>query len=99
MAPKIAFLAAALASCAVHAEPICWNDGSWDVSGAPKGVLLSDNEGWWGRCVFTGVTYSYEAGPTSPKDVLGGDKTLFGRLRNPRLWRFLISSDRACFAR
>ena len=76
---SICLFAAALAACAVHAEPICWNDGSWDVSGAPKGVLLSDNEGWWGRCVFTGVTYSYEAGPTSPKDVLGGDKTLFGR--------------------
>ena len=64
---------------AVCAEPICWNDGKWDGSGAPKGVLLSDNEGWWGRCVFTGVTYSYEVEPTSPKDVLGSEKALFGR--------------------
>ena len=79
MAPKITFLAVTLAACAAFAEPICWSDGTWDDSGAPKGVLLSDNEGWWGRCVFTGVTYSYETEPTSPKDVLGGEKTLFGR--------------------
>ena len=79
MAPKITFPVAVLAACASFAEPICWSDGTWDDSGAPKGVLLSDNEGWWGCCVFTGVTYSYETEPTSPKDVLGGEKTLFGR--------------------
>ena len=73
------FAAMMLTVGSVKAEPICWNDGVWDDSGAPKGVLLSDNEGWWGRCVFTGVTYSYETEPRSPQDILGGEKTLFGR--------------------
>ena len=80
MFSRFSLLAAvALSVGEVCAEPICWNDGTWDDSGAPNGVLLSDNEGWWGRCVFTGVTYSYEVEPASPKDVLGGEKALFGR--------------------
>lgn len=69
----------ALAVGAACADSICWYDGAWDDSGMPEGVLLTDNDGWWGRCVFTGVTYSYDSEPASPKDVLGGEKTLFGR--------------------
>lgn len=69
----------ALAVGVLYADSICWNDGTWDDSGAPKGMLLTDNEGWWGKCIFTGVTYSYDSEPTSPKDVLAGEKTLFGR--------------------
>lgn len=55
------------------AEPIRWSDGTWDEAGAPKGALLTDNPGWWGRSVFTGVTYVYEDGakPTSPGDKSG----------------------------
>ena len=76
---RILQVVAALSVFVAHGESICWNGGEWDESGAPDGVLLSDNAGWWGRCVFTGVTYSYEEEPSSPRDVLGGDKSLFGR--------------------
>ena len=76
---RISLIAAVLAASIAHGEPICWNGGEWDDSGAPDGALLSDNAGWWGRCVFTGVTYSYETEPSSPRDALGGNKKLFGR--------------------
>ena len=79
MAPKITFLAVTLAACAAFAEPICWSDGTWDDSGAPEGVLLSDNEGWWGRSVYTGVTYEYAEAPDAPRDQLRGNGALFGR--------------------
>ena len=67
-------------SAALSAEPIHWTGGDWDVSGAPKGALLTDNGGWWGRSVYTGVTYSYEGEPESPRDVIPGDRDgSFGR--------------------
>ena len=88
-------LAAAL--CAAANEPIHWASGDWDESGAPKGALLTDNPGWWGRSVFTGVTYSYDEGgtPTSPADksgrclidakMLGDWKTTVGKGGNRRI--------------
>jgi len=77
----LCLIAAAALRTAVWAESVCWFDGDWDAGGAPKGALLSDNPGWWGRSVFTGVTYSYDEGhePTNPRDVLKGDKATFGR--------------------
>ena len=74
---------AALAAIAASAtEPIKWTGGDWDDAGAPKGALLSDNPGWWGRSVFTGVTYAYAEGhePTAPRDIRkdGGEES-FGR--------------------
>ena len=56
------------ALCATAAEPIHWTVGGWNETGAPKGVLLTDNPGWWGERVWTGVTYEYEEGhkPVSP---------------------------------
>lgn len=77
---KLHALIVATALCAVaFAEPVCWEDGTWDEEGAPKGALLSDNPGWWGRRVFTGVTYAYEKEPTGPRDVLKSNKNAFGR--------------------
>ena len=76
---------AALVACAAGAagsEPIHWSvNGVWDDTGKPKGALLSDNDGWWGRSVYTGVTYDYEeAGrPNNPGDVFKGDREKFGR--------------------
>ena len=61
------------------AEAICWRGGAWDETGAPKGKLLSDNEGWWGRSIYTGVTYSYATAPDNPRDIFKGDAALFGR--------------------
>ncbi len=71
------------ALCAAANEPIRWSSGDWDEAGAPKGALLTDNPGWWGRSVFTGVTYSYEEGgkPTNPVDKSGRrliDANMFG---------------------
>ena len=60
-------------------EPIHWSGGGWDMTGAPKGNLLTDNEGWWGRSVFTGVTYAYETEPDNPHDIFKGDAAVFGR--------------------
>ena len=75
-------IAAFAATAAKAAEPIKWGGGEWDDAGAPKGALLSDNPGWWGRSVFTGVTYSYAEGhePTAPRDIRkdGGEES-FGR--------------------
>ena len=70
-------------SVAIAAEPIYWSGGGWDEADAPKGALLTDNPGWWGRSVFTGVTYSYEEGvkPTNPGDNTGRrliDAKMFG---------------------
>lgn len=63
---------------AVAAEPILWYDGAWDEAGAPAGKLLTDNPGWWGARVYTGVTYAYEEPPTEPGDWKKGDRTQFG---------------------
>ena len=64
---------------AFGAEPVLWNDGTWDAAGAPKGKLLSDNPRWWGGRVFTGVTYSYAYEPNRPADVLKNDSSKPGR--------------------
>ena len=68
-----------LAAVAATAEPIRWTGGEWDTTGAPKGKLLTDNEGWWGRSVYTGVTYEYAESPDAPRDQLRGNGALFGR--------------------
>ena len=62
-------------------EPIRWFDGTWDDTGAPKGALLTDNTGWWGERVWTGVTYEYEEGhkPGNPRDIVGDNAKVFGR--------------------
>lgn len=68
-----------LSLCGAWGEPICWNDGEWDEAGRPRGKLLTDNPGWWGPSVFTGVSYSYETEPSNPRDILRGDATAWGR--------------------
>ncbi len=78
-ADKLFFLALLFVTAVASADPVCWSDGTWDEDGAPKGVLLSDNPGWWGRSVFTGVDYVYEQAPTNPKDILERDHAVFGR--------------------
>ena len=66
---------------ALAAEPIHWTIGGWDDTGAPKGRLLSDNTGWWGERIWTGVTYEYEERhrPYSPRDIVRDNAKLFGR--------------------
>jgi hypothetical protein len=79
MMKRIVSIALLLAALIVTAEPICWNGDVWDNEGEPKGALLTENPGWWGRSVFTGVNYLYEEGPTGPKDTLKRDNKTFGR--------------------
>ncbi|MHB0935235.1 MAG: hypothetical protein ACYC6A_02495 [Armatimonadota bacterium] len=45
-----------------------WWDGSTDNADTPPGKLLSDNAGYWGECVLTGVDYRYETEPESPAE-------------------------------
>ena len=78
---RFSILAAMVVFAAVGAnavEPIRWFNGVWDERGAPQGKLLTDNGGWWGERVWTGVTYTYENAPTSPSDRIGDQKDTFG---------------------
>ena len=59
----VAALAAATASDAAagpadgpSASAIRWNDGTWDETGAPRGRLLTGNQGWFGPRVHPGAT-------------------------------------------
>ena len=71
---SIRFLASALALSfslsplsSARAERIWW-DGSRGTESAPPGKLLSDNAGWWGERIATGVEYSYAQAPDNPGD-------------------------------
>jgi hypothetical protein len=77
-------LLAALIALFVCAPPtayadLIWWDGSRDSAVGPPGKLLSDNEGYWGECVLTGVDYTYETAPDNPADVYREDAKRFGR--------------------
>ncbi len=72
------FLLALSAPVPVRADRIWW-DGSRDTQNAPPGKLLSDNAGWWGECVLTGVEYRYETAPDAPADIWKEEKGRFGR--------------------
>jgi len=54
-----------------------WYDGS--RSPAPAGKLLSDNDGYWGDSVLTGVDYAYERAPDNPADIWRETAGKFGR--------------------
>ncbi|HXI16658.1 MAG TPA: hypothetical protein VNM48_09815 [Chloroflexota bacterium] len=74
-------LACCSASSAARAERIWW-DGSRDAENAPPGKLLSDNAGYWGDSVLTGVTYRYQAAPDDPADVIPNTPEFGNRLLN-----------------
>jgi len=74
----VAVLMILVGAVSVKADQITWFDGSKDTNGAP-GKLLTDNEGYWGDCVLTGVDYTYETQPDTPADIYKEDKTRFGR--------------------
>lgn len=56
-----------------------WWEGTRDAENGPPGKLLSDNEGYWGECVLTGVEYTYEVEPDNPRDIWCNDASRFGR--------------------
>lgn len=66
------------AAVPARADRIWW-DGSRDSENAPPGKLLSDNDGYWGERVLTGVTYSYPTPPDAPADIWKDDHSRFGR--------------------
>ncbi len=76
-------LAALLAAGPVGAARLWW-DGTVDSATTAPGRLLSDNAGYWGDCVLTGVRYTYPVQPQSPADVpdsaltAGGGRLLDG---------------------
>ena len=45
MRKSLSILFALAALCVVANEPIHWSVDGWDDTGAPKGVLLTDNAG------------------------------------------------------
>ena len=67
-----------LSAGAGSADRIWW-DGSRDEGDGPPGKLLSDNDGYWGECVLTGVEYEYETPVTNPADTWKNEKDTFGR--------------------
>ncbi|MBQ6247892.1 MAG: DUF4838 domain-containing protein, partial [Kiritimatiellae bacterium] len=78
-------------------EPIKWSGGAWDETGAPAGALLTDNVGWWGRSVFTGVSYTFAEPPAYTGDP-HFRRLLDGHGRNPRLRRVGIGGGRPLVA-
>lgn len=64
-------LAVTLAAGTLSADRV-WFDGSRDNGNTPPGMLLSDNEGYWGEAVHTGVTYQYESAPDGVADQYEG---------------------------
>lgn len=71
-------LCAWLCAVSVASAEIVWFDGSRSAE-PPAGKLLSDNAGYWGDSIFTGVAYHYESGPSNPPDTIGSEKGTFGR--------------------
>jgi len=61
---------------AAPSSKVLWYDGT--EAPVPQGALLTDNPGYFGETIHTGVTYAYPAAPNNPPDVLGSDKTKFG---------------------
>ncbi|MBQ6248135.1 MAG: hypothetical protein IJK04_14785, partial [Kiritimatiellae bacterium] len=68
-----------IGSATLAAEPIKWAVGGWDDTGAPQGKLLTDNAGWWGERVWTGVDYGYEARPDDAGDYVSATNDIVRR--------------------
>lgn len=69
-------LSLCLASAALALQ---WCDGTVDGATAAPGKLLTDNDGYWGDVVLTGVDYAYETVPDNPKDLWRDKPDSFGR--------------------
>ncbi|MHB0997628.1 MAG: hypothetical protein ACYC27_00160 [Armatimonadota bacterium] len=65
----VVWVSCGLLMSAVSGADLIWWDGTRDTSGTPPGKLLSDNLGYWGDCVLTGMQYHYEIPPDSPVDI------------------------------
>lgn len=62
MVARVALLAAAVALAASVAEAeLIWWDGSREPGNTPPGKLLTENVGYYGECVLTGVEYTVES--------------------------------------
>jgi hypothetical protein len=58
------------------ANDVTWYDGK--KAPLPRGALLTNNPGYWGRMTSTTVSYRYEELPTNPPDVVPRDEKAFG---------------------
>lgn len=72
-----ALLLGGLCSMAELQAQVQWLDGQ--PGDPPAGKLLSDNEGYWGAAIETGVQYAYESNPQNPPDVQATAPDKFGR--------------------
>ena len=63
----IGVAALALLASTAHSD-LVWFDGSREPGYTPPGRLISDNLGYYGDCVLTGVQYRYESAPDAPSD-------------------------------
>ena len=66
-------------SSASPEDTIAWITGGIDTSGPPRGLLLSDNEGYWGESLLTGIEYRYESDASNPPDRIAKQPETFGR--------------------
>lgn len=58
------------------AKEVRWYNGV--KAPMPQGALLTNNPGYWGEMIPTGVTYSYAEEPNNPADILKRDAGKFG---------------------
>ncbi len=77
---------------------LVWWEGSVEAVNGPPGLLLSENAGFWGDQVLTGVGYEYEEPPDNPADRWRdteefGRRLLDGRVRG-NWWVPVGVSDR-----
>ena len=56
-----------------------WCDGTRTDDTRLPGKLLSENPGYWGPSICTGVAYTYKTEPTNPPDRYYGDPNRYGR--------------------
>ena len=77
--PALLLSPAVLLTAPSASGALLWWDETRDEPPGPPGQLLSDNEGYWGERVLTGVQYRYEAEPDNPADVWKDRAEVFGR--------------------
>lgn len=78
MRPRYVLCLAVLVVSSAAWADLRWFDGSTSP-GDPPGKLLSDNPGYWGDSILTGVDYTYETPPDNPPDIWREDASRFGR--------------------
>lgn len=72
----LTFSSLAFMTTPAPAREVRWYNGV--KAPMPQGALLTNNPGYWGEMIPTGVTYSYPEAPSNPADILKRDTGKFG---------------------